>query len=88
MPISPGFASAFFSCSLALSVPIYISSKMPSENPAPSSNPFDPQEVIRRHAEACQAVVDDVVKGRLKVQEFLAQLKLAGAMSAKAKDYG
>jgi len=62
---------------------------MPSElNPAPSPDPLDPQEVIRRCAEACQAVVDDAVKGRLEVQEFLDGLKLAGATSAEAEDYG
>jgi uncharacterized membrane protein len=61
---------------------------MPSENSAPSPELLDPQEVIRRRAEACQAVVDDAINRRLEVQEFLDGLKLAGATSAEAEDYG
>jgi len=55
---------------------------------APSPSPLDPQEAIRRRAEACQAVVDNAVNQRLEVQEFLDGLKLAGATSAEAEDYG
>ena len=61
---------------------------MPSDNARPSPEHLDPQEVIRRRAEACQGVVDDAVNRRLEVQEFLDRLKLAGATSAEAEDYG
>ena len=61
---------------------------MSSENAAPSPSPLDSQEAIRRRAEACQAVVDNAVNQRLEVQEFLDGLKLAGATSAEAEDYG
>jgi len=45
-------------------------------------------ELIRQRAAACQKVVDDALECRTGVEEFVEQLKGAGATPAEAADYG
>jgi hypothetical protein len=47
-----------------------------------------PEEVVRQRAERCQKIVDEALGSDVGVEEFLDQLKKAGATPAEAADYG